>query len=50
VRLLGLPDRFIHHAKRQEQLTEVGLDATNISAMLLDMIHHTTAQKMAPEK
>ncbi len=38
VRLLGIPDRFIPHASRQEQLTQVGLDATNISALMKDLI------------
>ncbi len=28
---LGLPDRFIAHASRGEQLKEVGLDATGIA-------------------
>lgn len=40
VRLLGLPDRFIAHASRQEQLTEAGLDATNISSTIKDMIRN----------
>ena len=44
VRLLGLPDRYIAHASRQEQLTEVGLDATNISATIKDMIVNPTRQ------
>lgn len=38
VRLLGLPDRFIAHAGRQEQLTEAGLDTGNIAATIKDMI------------
>ncbi|MFP4105535.1 MAG: 1-deoxy-D-xylulose-5-phosphate synthase [Phycisphaerae bacterium] len=38
VRLLGLPDRFIKHGSRDVQLTEVGLDATNISATIKEMI------------
>ena len=37
VRLLGLPDRFIPHASRLEQLVEVGLDATHIAATIKDM-------------
>ena len=37
VRLLGLPDRFIAHATRQEQLVEAGLDADNLVATLKDM-------------
>jgi 1-deoxy-D-xylulose-5-phosphate synthase len=38
VRVLGLPDRFIAHAARLEQLTEAGLDATTMAATLRDMI------------
>ena len=47
VRLLGLPDRFIAHATRQEQLTEVGLDAPNIVAMVKDMIQTASAKHQA---
>ncbi len=38
VRLLGIPDRFIAHGRRQEQLTEVGLDATNLTLTMKEMI------------
>jgi len=38
VRLLGIPDRFIPHGKRQQQLAEVGLDATNFATTFKDMI------------
>jgi len=38
VRLLGIPDRFISHASRLEQLIETGLDATNMAQTLKDMI------------
>jgi 1-deoxy-D-xylulose-5-phosphate synthase len=38
VRLLGLPDRFIPHAPREQQLAEAGLDAASIAATLKDMI------------
>ena len=31
---LGLPDRFIKHASRGEQLKEVGLDATGIESAI----------------
>ncbi len=41
VRLLGLPDRFIAHASRQEQLNEAGLDAPSIAAMVQDMLAHS---------
>ena len=37
VRLMGLPDRFIQHASRREQLSEVGLDATHFAAAMKDM-------------
>ncbi len=43
VRLLGLPDRFIAHASREEQLTEVGLDATHFAAAMKDMIRYGNA-------
>jgi 1-deoxy-D-xylulose-5-phosphate synthase len=38
VRLLGLPDRFIHHASRTEQLVEAGLDAAHMAATVKDMV------------
>jgi 1-deoxy-D-xylulose-5-phosphate synthase len=38
VRLLGLPDRYIPHASRQEQLAEVGLEPDNIAATIKEMI------------
>lgn len=37
VRLMGLPDAFISHAPRREQLTEAGLDATHIAAKVKEM-------------
>ncbi|MBX6311981.1 MAG: 1-deoxy-D-xylulose-5-phosphate synthase [Isosphaeraceae bacterium] len=37
VRRLGLPDRFILHAERDEQLAEVGLDVAGITASALDL-------------
>ena len=40
VRLLGLPDRFISHASRLEQLVEAGLDAANLAATMKDLILH----------
>jgi len=48
VRLLGLPDRFIAHAARGEQLAEAGLDAANLAAEIGDMIRQAaehTARK-----
>ena len=38
VRLLGLPDRYVAHASRLEQLVEVGLDATNMVATMKELI------------
>jgi 1-deoxy-D-xylulose-5-phosphate synthase len=37
LRRLGLPDRFIMHAERDEQLAEVGLDAAGIAAAAFEM-------------
>ena len=43
VRVVGVPDRFIATASRQEQLTEVGLDATHVAASLMDLIRRHRA-------
>jgi 1-deoxy-D-xylulose-5-phosphate synthase len=37
VRRLGLPDRYILHAERDEQLAEVGLDVAGITAAALEL-------------
>jgi 1-deoxy-D-xylulose-5-phosphate synthase len=37
VRRLGLPDRFIMHAERDEQLAEVGLDVDGITTATLEL-------------
>jgi 1-deoxy-D-xylulose-5-phosphate synthase len=37
VRRLGLPDSFVLHAEREEQLAEVGLDVDGITASALDL-------------
>jgi 1-deoxy-D-xylulose-5-phosphate synthase len=37
IRRLGLPDRFIPHAEREEQLTEVGLDVDGIATAALEL-------------
>jgi 1-deoxy-D-xylulose-5-phosphate synthase len=37
VRRLALPDRFVLHAERDEQLAEVGLDADGITAAALNL-------------
>ena len=44
VQLLGVPDRFIKQASRQEQLMEVGLDPTNMAATIKDMIARLAEQ------
>ena len=40
VRLAGIPDRFIAHASRPQQLAEAGLDAAGLAATCRDMIAH----------
>jgi len=42
VRLLGLPDRFIEHASREQQLAEVGLDSAGLAAAMRDVILNPT--------
>jgi 1-deoxy-D-xylulose-5-phosphate synthase len=37
VRRLGLPDRFVLHAERDEQLAEVGLDVAGITSAALEL-------------
>ena len=37
VRRLGLPDRYVLHAERDEQLAEVGLDVEGITQAALDL-------------
>jgi 1-deoxy-D-xylulose-5-phosphate synthase len=37
VRRLGLPDRFVQHAERDEQLAEVGLDVDGITSAALEL-------------
>ncbi|MFW6132500.1 MAG: 1-deoxy-D-xylulose-5-phosphate synthase [Planctomycetota bacterium] len=41
VRLLGLPDRFVAHGSRGEQLAEVGLDAASLAEAMERMIAET---------
>ena len=38
VRLMGIPDRFIPHASRLEQLVDAGLDATHIAVALKQLV------------
>ncbi|MBV8269657.1 MAG: hypothetical protein JO252_25315, partial [Planctomycetaceae bacterium] len=44
VRRLGLPDRFILHAERDEQLAEVGLDVAGITRAALDLARLVQAE------
>jgi 1-deoxy-D-xylulose-5-phosphate synthase len=44
VRRLGLPDRFVLHAERDEQLAEVGLDAAGITQAALDLARPVQAE------
>ncbi len=47
VRRLGLPDSFVLHAEREEQLAEVGLDVDGITRAALDLVR--TLSSPAPE-
>jgi 1-deoxy-D-xylulose-5-phosphate synthase len=48
VRLMGVPDRFIEHASRQEQLVEVGLDASSLAEAMKDMIAQSAGKTVKP--
>ncbi|MDP6635261.1 MAG: 1-deoxy-D-xylulose-5-phosphate synthase [Phycisphaerae bacterium] len=41
IRVIGLPDRFIAHASRREQLAQAGLDAASLASTLKDMIENS---------
>jgi 1-deoxy-D-xylulose-5-phosphate synthase len=43
VRLMGLPDRFIAHASRQQQLAEAGLDAEHLAAAMRQLVGRPAA-------
>jgi 1-deoxy-D-xylulose-5-phosphate synthase len=45
IRFLGIPDRFVAHASRAEQLNEVGLTAQNIADNVSDMLTHSANVK-----
>ncbi len=45
IHLIGLPDRFISHASRAQQLTEAGLDATHIASAVKDMVRTRATYK-----
>ena len=50
IRGLGLPDRFVAHAARDEQLAEVGLDAAHLAAAVTDLLRNPsdTAHRLMP--
>ena len=45
VRLMGLPDRFIRHASRAEQLAEAGLDAAHMAVTMKDLLERTSTAR-----
>ena len=45
VRRLGIPDRFIEHAERGEQLADLGLDAAGIARACREMAARAETQK-----
>jgi len=47
VQLLGLPDRFIPHASRDEQLIEAGLDVPHLMAAMKKLAGQAAAPKAA---
>ncbi len=50
VRLAGIPDRFISHARREEQLTEVGLDPATLASTIRDMIRYRSEPRGLPSR
>lgn len=49
IRCLGIPDRFIAHASRAEQLNEVGLTPQNIADTVCDLLAHPVNVKQPAE-
>lgn len=43
---LGIPDRFVAHATRKEQLTEVGLDAAGIARTAREAVRSRTSARV----
>ena len=43
VRLMGIPDRYIPHASRLEQLVDAGLDATHIAVAVKELLSNRPA-------
>ena len=48
IRRLGVPDRFIEHAERHEQLAELGLDAEGMVRLCLELAGRTGAVGATP--
>jgi 1-deoxy-D-xylulose-5-phosphate synthase len=46
---LGLPDRFLDQASRQEQLADCGLDAPGIEAAVRDALAGTELDRPLPK-
>ncbi len=46
VRLAGLPDRFVSHASRSEQLARVGLDGPRLAATIREMLKKNASSKL----
>jgi len=44
VRLMGIPDRYIPHASRLEQLVDAGLDATHIAVAVKELLTRQRAR------
>ncbi|HEY7115427.1 MAG TPA: 1-deoxy-D-xylulose-5-phosphate synthase [Tepidisphaeraceae bacterium] len=47
---LGMPDRLIAHASRQQQLAEVGLDVAGIVASVKDAVRRSAARREVPQE
>jgi 1-deoxy-D-xylulose-5-phosphate synthase len=50
VQVLGLPDHFIAHATRQEQLAQVGLDASGLARAAAEAIARVIPADLAPRR
>jgi deoxyxylulose-5-phosphate synthase len=48
VRVLGLPDRFIAHASRSEQLKEAALDAESLARAMRSIVQDQPARARPP--
>jgi hypothetical protein len=45
LRILGVPDRFIQRASRQQQFIEAGISADNIREAVKEVMHHCGRRK-----